>query len=68
MLQPQLYHPTAAIIQVDDIHGGVADQSKDGKGNPTEGHHHGVEVHCKLLDGTPLLFMTIRSGRKHHEP
>ena len=32
-------------------------KGKDKKGNPTEVHHHGMEVHRKLADGTWVIFI-----------
>jgi len=32
-------------------------KGKDNKGKPTEVHHHGMEVHRKLADGTWVIFI-----------
>jgi ketosteroid isomerase-like protein len=38
----------------------IRGQDKDG--NPTEVHHHGMEVHRKLADGTWVFFIDHPSG------
>jgi ketosteroid isomerase-like protein len=37
-------------------------KGRDKEGNPTEVHHHGMEVHRKLADGTWVFFIDHPSG------
>jgi len=100
-----MYHPDAAIVQVDEVHGGATiargasgiratmaayiglqprmdvvthhttvagecamtrSQGRitgvDRAGEPVEVHHHGMEVHRKLPDGTWVFFIDHPSG------
>jgi ketosteroid isomerase-like protein len=100
-----MYHPDAAIVQVDEVHGGatvargaggirqtmaayvglrphmdvvthhttVAGDfamtrsqwritGTDRDGRPIEVHHHGMEVHRRLPDGTWVFFIEHPSG------
>ncbi|MBR0698822.1 nuclear transport factor 2 family protein [Bradyrhizobium diazoefficiens] len=100
-----MYHPDSSIVEVDQVHGGVAVtrgvdgirrtmaayidlkphmdvvthhttvsgdfamtrsqwliRGQDKNGNAVEVHHHGMEVHRKLPDGTWVFFIDHPSG------
>jgi len=52
----------ARAFNAQDVEAAAAMKRTDQDGKPTEVHHHGMEVHRRLPDGTWMFFMDRPSG------